>query len=225
MSSSVNSLALRNIWKNSWPFLAGSSGLSMGRWPRRDLNLFAPLERVYLVLEEGVLEGDSGLIDEHLEGLETAEGAARLGVVAEEQGDRLAMGEQREQSHGGRAEAPDLAHQVLAPAPVGQGSDERLVGDDHVEEDGRLGERDENVTREQVQGLLARSGSEPPEAPGLPVLDQEQHAALEELPRHPHHEHGDLRRVVRAAQLLEPLLQDCELPGQILRRRSRRLRR
>src|SRR5438093_13551282 len=112
MSSSVNSLALRNIWKNSWPFLAGSSGLSMGRWPRRNLNLFAALERVHLALEERVLEGDSRLIDEHFEGLEAAEGASRLGVVAEEQGDRLAVGEKREQGHGGRAEAADLAHQV-----------------------------------------------------------------------------------------------------------------
>src|SRR2546422_529026 len=208
MSSSVNSLALRNIWKNSWPFFTGSSGLSMGRWPRRDLNLFATLERVHLALEEGVLERNSGLIDEHFEGLEAAEGAARLGVVAEEQGDRLAMGEQGEQSHRGRAEASDLAHQVLAPAPLGQGSDERLVGDDHVEEDGRLGERNEDVAREQVQALLARSGAESPEPPGLPVLDQEQHAALEELPRHLHHEHGDLRRVVRAPQFLEPLLEN-----------------
>src|SRR5256712_7806207 len=146
MSSSVNSLALRNIWKNAWPFLAGSSGLSMGPWPRRDFNLFAALERVHLALEEGVLEGDSRLIDEHFEGLEAAEGAAGLGVVAEEQGDRLAMGEQREQSRGGRAEAADLAHQVLAPSPLGHGSDEGLAADDHVPEDCRLGEPDEDVS-------------------------------------------------------------------------------
>src|SRR3989442_8607320 len=194
MSSSVNSLALRNIWKNSWPFLAGSSGLSMGPWPRRDFNLFASLERVHLALQEGVLEGDSRLIDEDFEGLEAAEGAARLGVVAEEQGDRLAMGQQREQGYRGRPEAADLAHQVLAPPPFGQGSDERLAGDHDVEEDGRLGERDEDVARQQVQALLARGGAEPPRTARLPVLDQEQHAAPEELPRDLHHEHGQLRR-------------------------------
>src|SRR5687768_1823849 len=81
-SSSVNSLAFRNMPKNSWLFLAGSSPLAIAFFLGSDLNLFLTRERVHFALQEGVLQGDPGLVHEHGQGVQAAQLAARLGIVA-----------------------------------------------------------------------------------------------------------------------------------------------
>src|SRR5262245_44320035 len=72
-SSSVNSLALRNMPKNSWLFWAGSSSFAMAVWP--DSIALLRLHRGHLALQEGVLQGDAGLVDEGLQGVQPAQGA------------------------------------------------------------------------------------------------------------------------------------------------------
>src|SRR5688572_11507800 len=100
--------------KNSWLFFAGSSPLDIGRCPparraraAREPILLLSGEGVHLALEERVLQRDSRLVDEDGEGLEASEGPAAVRVVAVEDGDRLAVGEQGQQRGLPRLESAD----------------------------------------------------------------------------------------------------------------------
>src|SRR5688500_12763626 len=74
-SSSVNSLAFENMPKNSWLFLAGSSGFIR-------MILLLSGEGVNLAVEDRVLEGDSRLVDEDPQPVQTAGRASAFRVVA-----------------------------------------------------------------------------------------------------------------------------------------------
>src|SRR6185295_18712806 len=115
-SSSVNSLALVKIWKKSWLFW-GSSPLGIPRSRPRILSqkLFALLQGLDLPLQEGVLQRHARVVHEDLQGLQVREGTSGLGVVPEQEGDRLPVGQQRDEGGLPGLEPPHLAHQVLGP--------------------------------------------------------------------------------------------------------------
>src|SRR4029453_2800014 len=157
-TSSVNSFALVNIWKNSWVVLAGSS-FAMGASSRerkgcRILSQLLALQRQHLLLQESVLQGDPGLVDEDLERLQARPRAAALRVVPEQERDRLPVGEQRQQGDRPRLEPPHLAHQVLHRLVLGRRAAEGLAGGRNVPEGRALLQRDHDAAGQEVQALL-----------------------------------------------------------------------
>ncbi len=124
----MNSLALETIWRMSWPFRESSSvdmDLDLARiLPQGGLVLL--LDRLELLLEEHVLEGDPGLVDEHLERLEAggvaarSRGCRRTGARSSRGGPRAAgprrraTGTGRSGPSGARASGPRAAGPLKA---------------------------------------------------------------------------------------------------------------